>query len=68
MNDAEYKKADIRLKWVVLFGSTVAFICGMYEYRENAEREFKKPFLEKQIQVCQDVTSLVGNFSLLTGN
>ncbi len=68
MDDAEYKKADIRIKWLVLLGSAAAFIWGVYEYRENAEREFKKPFLEKQIQVCQDVTTLVAQVARIKSN
>jgi len=68
MNEAKYKKSDFILKWLVLLGSGIAFIWGMYEYRENAAREFKKPFLEQQIETCQEVTALVAQIARIENN
>ena len=68
MNESKYRTYDVIIKLIVILGSLCAFFWGIYEYRENSEREFKKPYLEMQIQTCVEISELVSSVSRIENN
>ncbi len=68
MDENIYRKWDIHIKALALSGAVLSMLWGIYEYRESAQREFKKPFLEEQLKTCKEVTFLVAETVRIKNN
>ncbi|CAN8139124.1 hypothetical protein THIOSC15_1290066 [uncultured Thiomicrorhabdus sp.] len=64
-NLESYQKFDLAIKVLLLILSVCGFLYGMYTYKEQSEREFKKPFLAAQITACKEITELVAEVSAI---
>ena len=60
-----YKKIDLAIKLLILILSVCGFLYGMYTYKEQSDREFKKPFLSAQITACNRITEIVAKVSAI---
>jgi len=63
MEEDKYRKWDLGLKCFAMLGATFAFLWGVIEYRQSDEREYKKEYWLKQLEVCEKVSETVARVS-----
>lgn len=62
MTDYEYKFWDTAIKSAVFLVTIISINIGIEQFSESLEKEYKKPFWEEQLKLCQKavkVTSLL---------
>lgn len=68
MKEEQYRKADFLIKVVALLGAGSAFAYGVYQYSLDNEREFKRVFVEEQLETCKEVSTLVASVAQIKDN
>ncbi|MFT6907697.1 MAG: hypothetical protein ACJAS1_004381 [Oleiphilaceae bacterium] len=53
MQEETYRLWDTIIKVVGFIGVIASFVIGWYQFNGNLEKEYKKPFWEAQLKVCQ---------------
>ncbi len=62
---SKYQIFDLIIKGIALSVSASILVYAVYTFKEQSNREFKKPYLVAQIEACKEITKLVAKVSTI---
>jgi hypothetical protein len=65
MDENSHRKWDILLKAIGAASIAIGGVFGLWQYRDTTEKEFRKPFWEKQIDVYFEVSKAAATIATL---